>query len=90
MSSTSCTTFVGPNRLDTEPGPIMASQSVRADANLPPYRLIDTAQGYGNEESVGQALRDSGVPRREVFLPPPSSGQGPSSKRGGVMTRLPR
>ena len=32
------------------------------------YRLIDTAQGYGNEESVGQALRDSGVPRREVFL----------------------
>ena len=32
------------------------------------YRLIDTAQGYGNEESVGQALRDSGVPRSEVFL----------------------
>ena len=46
----------------------MASQIRRADANLPPYRLIDTAQGYGNEESVGQALRDSGVPRREVFL----------------------
>ncbi len=32
------------------------------------YRHIDTAQIYGNEESVGQALRDSGVPRREVFL----------------------
>jgi diketogulonate reductase-like aldo/keto reductase len=32
------------------------------------YRHIDTAQGYGNEESVGRALRDSGVPRREVFL----------------------
>jgi diketogulonate reductase-like aldo/keto reductase len=32
------------------------------------YRHIDTAQGYGNEESVGLALRDSGVPRREVFL----------------------
>jgi diketogulonate reductase-like aldo/keto reductase len=32
------------------------------------YRHIDTAQAYGNEESVGQALRDSGVPRREVFL----------------------
>jgi len=32
------------------------------------YRHIDTAQFYGNEASVGQALRDSGVPRREVFL----------------------
>ncbi len=27
------------------------------------YRLIDTAQAYGNEASVGRALRDSGVPR---------------------------
>jgi 2,5-diketo-D-gluconate reductase A len=32
------------------------------------YRHIDTAQAYGNEESVGQALRDSGVPRDEVFI----------------------
>jgi diketogulonate reductase-like aldo/keto reductase len=32
------------------------------------YRHIDTAQAYGNEESVGRALRDSGVPRTEVFL----------------------
>jgi diketogulonate reductase-like aldo/keto reductase len=32
------------------------------------YRHIDTAQVYGNEESVGQALRESGVPREEVFL----------------------
>ena len=32
------------------------------------YRHIDTAQAYGNEESVGRALRDSSVPRREVFL----------------------
>jgi 2,5-diketo-D-gluconate reductase A len=32
------------------------------------YRHIDTAQAYGNEQSVGQALRDSGVPREEVFL----------------------
>jgi diketogulonate reductase-like aldo/keto reductase len=32
------------------------------------YRHIDTAQAYGNEESVGQALRESGVPREEVFL----------------------
>jgi diketogulonate reductase-like aldo/keto reductase len=32
------------------------------------YRHIDTAQAYGNEESVGRALRESGVPREEVFL----------------------
>jgi 2,5-diketo-D-gluconate reductase A len=32
------------------------------------YRHIDTAQAYGNEQSVGQALRDSGVPRDEVFV----------------------
>ena len=32
------------------------------------YRHIDTAQAYGNEASVGRALRDSGVPRDEVFV----------------------
>jgi 2,5-diketo-D-gluconate reductase A len=32
------------------------------------YRHIDTAQAYGNEESVGRALRESGVPRGEVFI----------------------
>jgi diketogulonate reductase-like aldo/keto reductase len=32
------------------------------------YRHLDTAQAYGNEQSVGQALRDSGVPRDEVFI----------------------
>jgi diketogulonate reductase-like aldo/keto reductase len=32
------------------------------------YRHIDTAQAYGNEESVGRGLRESGVPREEVFI----------------------
>jgi diketogulonate reductase-like aldo/keto reductase len=32
------------------------------------YRHIDTAQAYGNEEGVGRALADSGVPREEVFV----------------------
>ncbi len=32
------------------------------------YRHIDTAQAYGNEESVGKAMRDSGVPREDVFI----------------------
>ena len=32
------------------------------------YRLIDTAQAYGNEEGVGAAVRASVVPREEVFI----------------------
>jgi 2,5-diketo-D-gluconate reductase A len=32
------------------------------------YRHIDTAQAYGNEESVGRALKESGVPRDDVFI----------------------
>ena len=32
------------------------------------YRHIDTAQAYGNEESVGEAIRRSGVPREQVFI----------------------
>lgn len=32
------------------------------------YRSIDTATIYGNEAGVGRALRDSGLPRREIFL----------------------
>lgn len=32
------------------------------------YRLIDTAASYGNEQGVGRALRDSGLPRDEVFV----------------------
>ena len=32
------------------------------------YRHIDTAQAYGNEESVGRALGESGVPREQVFI----------------------
>lgn len=32
------------------------------------YRSIDTASFYDNEESVGEALRESSVPREEIFL----------------------
>ena len=31
-------------------------------------RLIDTAYMYGNEEEVGRAIRDSGIPREEIFV----------------------
>lgn len=32
------------------------------------YRHIDTAYAYGNEESVGRAIRDSGVAREDIFI----------------------
>lgn len=32
------------------------------------YRHIDTAHGYGNEILVGDAIRESGLPRKEIFL----------------------
>ncbi|KAK7032411.1 hypothetical protein VNI00_013159 [Paramarasmius palmivorus] len=32
------------------------------------YRHFDTATNYGTEEAVGQAIRDSGIPREEFFV----------------------
>lgn len=32
------------------------------------YRLIDTAEGYGNEEGVGEAIRSAGVRRADLFI----------------------
>ena len=32
------------------------------------YRLIDTAEAYGNEAAVGEGIRQSGIPRQELFL----------------------
>ena len=48
------------------------------------YRHIDTAQAYGNEASVGRALRDSGVPREEVFV---TTKFYPARKRPGSRSR---
>ena len=31
-------------------------------------RLIDTAHAYGNEKEIGEAIRNSGVPREEIFV----------------------
>ncbi|KAL4781027.1 NADP-dependent oxidoreductase domain-containing protein [Aspergillus varians] len=38
------------------------------DALLKGYRHIDTALAYGNEAEVGQGIRDSGVPRSEIWI----------------------
>ncbi|MGI6031929.1 MAG: aldo/keto reductase [Coriobacteriales bacterium] len=39
-----------------------------ADALSVGYRLIDTAQAYGNERGVGAAMAESGVERKDIFL----------------------
>lgn len=32
------------------------------------YRMIDTAEAYGNERAVGEGIRQSGIARKELFL----------------------
>lgn len=39
-----------------------------ADALSAGYRLIDTAQAYGNEAEVGDAIKESGIPRDQLFV----------------------
>jgi diketogulonate reductase-like aldo/keto reductase len=56
------------------------------------YRHIDTAQAYGNEESVGRALRNSGVPREEIFVTtkfyPRARSKDPVAEAEGSLERL--
>lgn len=44
------------------------TQIVVEEAIKTGYRLIDTAQVYGNEEAVGKAIKASGAPREELFI----------------------
>ena len=39
-----------------------------SDALAVGYRMVDAAQAYANEEGVGQAVKESGIPRSEVFI----------------------
>lgn len=32
------------------------------------YRHIDGASAYGNEREIGDAIRESGIPREEIFV----------------------
>lgn len=40
------------------------------------YRLLDSADGYGNEQEVGEAIRRSGVPRDEIWVTTKINGHG--------------
>lgn len=43
-------------------------ERVVGDALKTGYRLIDTAQAYFNEEAVGNAIKNSGIDRKDIFL----------------------
>lgn len=54
-------------------------------------RLIDTASYYGNEEAVGRAIRDSDVPREEIFVTTklyPTEFDDPEAAVEGCLERL--
>lgn len=44
------------------------TEQVVTDALAAGYRLLDTAAAYGNEEAVGRAIKNSRVPREELFV----------------------
>ncbi|HTT51212.1 MAG TPA: aldo/keto reductase [Streptosporangiaceae bacterium] len=48
-----------------EPGETVAAVAAALEAG---YRHIDTAEGYGNEKEVGDAIRKSGLDRADVFV----------------------
>jgi 2,5-diketo-D-gluconate reductase A len=66
--------------------------SVVATAIAAGYRHIDTADRYGNERGVGQGLRDSGLPREEIFVTTKLDGtyQGEDRAIGGLEQSLRR
>jgi 2,5-diketo-D-gluconate reductase A len=54
--------------LGTSPMNEGETERVVAQAIEAGYRLVDTAENYGNERGVGRGLRASGVPREDVFV----------------------
>lgn len=52
------------------------------------YTLIDTASRYENEEAVGQGVRDSGVPREELYIQTKLRGNDHDNVRGALEQSL--
>jgi len=67
-----------------------AETSVRTALEMG-YRLIDTATLYGNEKSVGKAVRESGIPREEIFVTTklwPTDFFSPQAAFNGSLSKL--
>jgi len=48
--------------------PADETEQVVTEALTAGYRLLDTAASYGNEAAVGRAIKNSGIPREELFV----------------------
>jgi diketogulonate reductase-like aldo/keto reductase len=60
------------------------AQAVVGDALRAGYRLVDTATNYGNEQGVGLAIRESGIPREQLFV----TTKLPGRQHGEALTGL--
>lgn len=56
---------VGLGTWQSKPNEVRKAVKAALDAG---YRHIDTALAYGNEHEVGQGIKDSGVPREQIWL----------------------
>lgn len=56
---------VGLGTWQSQPNDVRKAVKAALDAG---YRHIDTALAYGNEHEVGQGIKDSGVPREQIWL----------------------
>lgn len=56
---------IGLGTWQSEPGQVRDAVKAALKAG---YRYIDTALAYGNEKEVGLGIKDSGVPREEIWI----------------------
>jgi hypothetical protein len=56
---------VGLGTWQSKPGEVREAVKIALQSG---YRHIDTALAYGNEKEVGQGIKDSGVPREEIWV----------------------
>ena len=52
------------------------------------YRLIDTAEAYGNEEAVGKGIKSSGIDRKELFIVTKVNFKSYDNARNTVLSSL--
>ncbi len=58
---------VGLGTFQGEDGNYRVKEAVKLALKLG-YRHIDGANAYGNEKEIGEAIKESGVPREELFI----------------------
>jgi len=56
---------IGLGTWQSKPGEVRSAVKAAIDAG---YRHIDTALAYGNEKEVGEGIKDSGVPREQLWI----------------------